>query len=247
MAGEAIAIVAGVGSGTGASVARRFATAYPVVLLARNPSSYEKLAEEINSSGGKAIGISTDLASPDSVKQAFQTIEEQFKDAPVAAAIFNASGPFVRKPILEIGVDDLSKALDVSVKGAFVFSQHALPGLVKHAKDSSAKHPPALIYTGATASVKANAFMSAFTTPKFALRALATSIAKEYGPQGVHVSHAIIDGAIDIDRMKEYLKNHPAEASINPNDIAEAYWNLHTQTRRGFTFEIDIRPSLEKW
>lgn len=102
-------------SGTGAAVARRFAASYPVVLLARNPANYESLAEEINKSGGRAIGISTDVSSPDSMKNAFGKIEQEFKGAPIAAAVFNASGRFVRKPILEMSVEDFGAGYEVSV------------------------------------------------------------------------------------------------------------------------------------
>lgn len=89
--------------------------------------------------------------------------------------------------------------------------------------------------------------MASFASSKFALRALSTSIAKEFAPQGVHVAHAVIDGVIDIPRTKDWLKDMPAEAKIGAEDIAESYWNLHTQGRRCFTNEIDIRPMLEKW
>lgn len=132
-------------------------------------------------------------------------------------------------------------------KGAFMFAQQSLPGLLKQAENKSAKYPPTLIFTGATASVKANAQMSGFACAKFAMRALSMSIAREYAPKGVHVAHAIIDGVIDIERTKEWLKDMPPEAKIGADDIAESYWNLHTQSKRCFTNEIDIRPMLEKW
>lgn len=244
---SAIAIVAGVGPGTGASVARRFAASYPVVLLARSPENYESLAKEINSSGGKAIGISTDVSSEESVNAAFGQIEKEFPGVPAAAAVFNASGRFVRKGILEQTVEEFTAGHQVSVKGAFIFSQKSLPLLLKHAEDKNAKYPPTLIFTGATASIKANPKMSSFASAKFAMRALSTSIAKEFAPQGVHVAHAIIDGVIDIPRTKEWLKDQPPEAKIEADAIAEAYWNLHTQSKRCFTNEIDIRPMLEKW
>ncbi|KAK5134099.1 hypothetical protein LTR08_006989 [Meristemomyces frigidus] len=247
MASKAIAIVAGVGPGTGASVARKFAAAYPVVLLARNPDNYESLVQEINKSGGKAIGISTDVSSPDSLKEAFGKIEQEYKGASVAAAIFNASGRFVRKPLLEMSVEDFGAGWEVSCKGAFLFSQQVLPLLLKNVDDTNSKYPPTLIFTGATASIKANALMSGFASAKFAMRALSTSIAKEFAPKGVHVAHAIIDGVIDIPRTKDWLKDMPPEAKIAADDIAESYWNLHTQSRRAFTNEIDIRPMLEKW
>jgi len=121
---------------------------------------------------------------------------------------------------------------DTNSKGAFLFSQATLPGLLKHAQDSEAKYPPTLIFTGATASVKANALMSGFATAKFALRALSTSIAKEFAPKGVHVAHAIIDGVIDIPRTQHLLSGQPPEAKIGADDIAQTYWDLHTQGKR---------------
>ena len=89
--------------------------------------------------------------------------------------------------------------------------------------------------------------MSSFASSKSALRSLTTSIAKEFAPKGVHVVHAVIDGLIDIPQSKEMNKDKPDEATIGPEDIAETYWSLHTQGKRRFTYEIDIRPMLESW
>ena len=108
------AVVVGVGPGTGAAVARRFAKSYPVALMARQSSSYEPLVAEINKSGGRAIGISTDVANSSSVKNAFDMIGKNFgADARCAAAIFNASGRFARKPLMELTEDDFMAGLDV--------------------------------------------------------------------------------------------------------------------------------------
>jgi NAD(P)-dependent dehydrogenase (short-subunit alcohol dehydrogenase family) len=114
MSPSPFAVVAGVGPGTGAAVARRFAKAYPVALLARSPANYESLVKEINSSGGKAIGISTDVSSEESVKSAFAKIKEEYGGAGCAAAVFNASGPFMRKPLLEMGVEEFGRSWEVS-------------------------------------------------------------------------------------------------------------------------------------
>jgi len=247
MASKLITIIAGVGSGTGASVARRFAKAYPVVLLARNPESYTDLVKEINSSGGKAIGISTDVSDAKSVANAAEEIKKEFgSGVGAAAAVFNASGRFVRKPFLELTEDEFFSGLDVSARGAFLFSRAVLPLLLAGLK-TNPQYPPTLIFTGATASVKANAHVSAFNTGKYALRALSSSLAKEFGPQGVHVSHAIIDGVIDIPGTKEWLKDAGPDAKISADGIADSYWYLHTQPRSTFTWEIDIRPYVEKW
>jgi len=115
MTNKPIAIIAGVGSGTGASLARRFAKSYPVVLLARNPSNFDALAEEINKSGGEAIGISTDVSSEESVKNAFAKIKEVHGGAPVAAMIFNASARPSRKPFLELTTEEFGMGWEVSV------------------------------------------------------------------------------------------------------------------------------------
>ncbi|KAI9717224.1 MAG: hypothetical protein M1828_007418 [Chrysothrix sp. TS-e1954] len=243
-----IAIIAGIGPGTGASVARKFAASYPVALLARTPESYNPLVDEINKSGGSAIGVSADVSNSDSIKKAFDEIKAKYggEDAQCAAAVFNASGAFYRKPFLELTEDQFMSGLDVSARGAFLFSRASLPLLLKSAQ-SSPNHPPTLVFTGATASVKSNAFMSSFSTGKFALKALSQSLGKEFGPKGIHVAHAVIDGVIDIERTKEWMKEAGPDAKISPNEIANAYWHLHTQPRSAFSNEIDIRPYCEKW
>ena len=130
----------------------------------------------------------------------------------------------------------------------------------------SSKYPPTLIVTGATASIKGSAKFACFAAGKSGARALAQSIAREYQPKGVHVAHAVVDGVIDIPRTQSYNVNGGAEDGkisadsvssfkrikkrsrlSNTSQIAETYWNLHTQHRSGFTWEVDIRPYVEKW
>ncbi len=221
MTSKLIAIIAGVGAGTGASIARKFAQTYPVVLLARKPENFESLAQEINKSGGKALGISTDVSSQDSLKSALEKIKQEFgNDVSAAAAIFNASGGFLRKPFLEIDPKVFEQSIGVSALGGVLFSQTFLPLLLKGKESSSAGHPPTLIFTGATASVKSSAQLASFSTGKWALRALSQSLAKEFGPQGVHVSHVIVDGVIDIPRTKEWLKDAGPEAKLSPDAVS---------------------------
>ncbi|KAJ6036749.1 Oxidoreductase short chain dehydrogenase/reductase family [Penicillium herquei] len=245
MATKALAVIAGVGPGTGASIAKRFAQAYSVVVLARNSDNYNSVVQEITSSGGHAVGISADVSDSSSVNAAFDQIEKQFSGSPVAAAIFNAGGGFVRKPFLELTEEDFSTSLDIQAKGGFNFAKRALPLLLK-AKDSSPQHPPTLIFTGATASIKGSPQFASFAAGKFAVRALSQSLAREFGPQGIHVSHAIIDGIIDIPRTKGWVLEHE-DAKLSPDAIAESYWHLHSQPRTTFAFELDLRPYIEKW
>ncbi|KAI9803438.1 MAG: hypothetical protein M1833_000957 [Piccolia ochrophora] len=245
MASKPFAVIAGVGGGTGASVARKFALAYPVALLARNPDNYGPLVQEINASGGKAVGISTDVADAASVKKAFGQITTEFGDG-LAAAVYNVGGKFVRKPFLDLSYEEFEAGWDANGRGAYNFSQQVLPLLAK--SPESRTHPPTLIFTGATASVKANASMASFATGKWALRALSQSLAKEFGPQGVHVSHAIIDGVIDVPHTKGWeVGGGKPDAKISSEAIADSYWHLHTQPRSTLTWEVDIRPWVEKW
>ncbi|PPJ59503.1 hypothetical protein CBER1_10007 [Cercospora berteroae] len=246
MSSQKLAIIAGVGSGNGSAVARRFGKEYIVVLLARKPESYKPVELEIIKSGGKALGISTDLSKQDSVKAAFAKIEQEFPNVPTQVAVFNASGRFIRKPLLDISMEDLDGGLNVSVKGALSFAQSALPLLLKHA-ESNPQTPPTLFFTGSTAAVKANPGSLVMCVPRHGLRALSISAAKEIGPKGIHVVHAIVDGAIDTPWGKDFLKDKKPEETIDPEAIAQTYWDLHLQSRRCFTNEIDIRPMMEKW
>ncbi|KAA8652827.1 hypothetical protein EYZ11_007208 [Aspergillus tanneri] len=243
MSTKPLAIIAGVGPGTGASIARKFAQAYSIALLARNPANFEPLVEELKSKGGEAVGISTNLSDSASVKSAFDQISQKYPNSPLAAAVFNPGGGFVRKPFLELTEEEFLQGFESQGKGAFNFAQSSLPLLLqaKHLQ-----HPPTLVFTGATASVKGSANFSAFATGKFALRALAQSLAREFGPKGVHVSHVIVDGVIDIPRTKAYKFEHE-DAKLDPNAIADSYWHLHTQPRTTFGFELDLRPYVEKW
>jgi len=217
-----------------------------VVLLARNPANYESIVEEIKASGGQAIGISTDVSSESSVKSTFSEIQKQFAGKKLAAAVFNVGGSFVRKPFLETTLQEYESGYQANGSGFFLFAQSTLPLLLDSV--SSAPYPPSLIITGATASLRGSASMSTFASGKFALRATGQSLAREFGPKGIHVAHVIVDGVIDIPRTKSYTVNGGAEdGKINSDAIADTYWHLHTQPRSHFTHELDCRPYVEKF
>ncbi|KAK7746810.1 hypothetical protein SLS53_001998 [Cytospora paraplurivora] len=242
------AVIAGVGAGTGGSVARRFAQAYPVVLLSRHEESFKDIVAEINSDGGKAIGIQADASDAASVKSAFESIKKELPDFKLAAAIYNASAGRALKGFLELTNEDLEKSLKGNAHGLFNFAQSTLP-LLLDSVDSS-PHPPTLIATGATASLRGSAKFADFAAGKFAVRAITQSLAREFGPKGVHVAHAIIDGVIDIPRLahlKPQINNGAPDGLISPAAIADDYWHLHTQHRSAFTQELDLRPYVEKF
>lgn len=136
--------------------------------------------------------------------------------------------------------------INQSRHGLFNFSKKVIPLLLESVNDSP--HPPSLIITGATASVRGSARFGDFAAGKFAVRALGQSLAREFGPQGIHVAHAIVDGVIDIPRTKNFAVNGGApDGKIDPDAIAESYWYLHTQPRSHFTQELDLRPYVEKF
>ncbi|KAL8989973.1 MAG: hypothetical protein Q9177_001256, partial [Variospora cf. flavescens] len=207
------AIVAGVGPGTGATVAGKLGASYPVALLARNPANYQDAVKDIEAAGGRAIGIPTDVTDPTSVKSAMGKIQKELGGDKCAAAVFNVGGKFIVKPFLELNQEEYESGWEANGRGAFLFSQAVLPMLLN---STDLQHPPTLIFTGATAGFRGSARAAAFSTGKFALRSLSQSLAREFGPKGVHVSHVNIDGIIDIPRTHEWMKDAGPDAKIKP-------------------------------
>lgn len=192
-----IAVVAGVGAGTGSAVAHRFALKYPVALLARSKENLDPVVESIEKKGGRAIGYVTDVADPENVEKTFKQLASDFPDVAIAAGIYNISGAFKRGSFLDSKLEDFLATQKGSTTGAFNFAQHVLRNqLSKIETKSFSEHYPTLLFTGATASVKGGPSSSAFSTSKFGLRGLSQSLAREFSPRGVHVAHAIIDGVI---------------------------------------------------
>jgi len=242
MAAKSIAVIAGSGPGIGASVARIFVkNGYDVALLARTKSSLDSIAQDINSTGGgSAQAFTCDVTDGHSVKEAFKSIKSTFK-GPLKVAVFNAPSNFVVKSFLDVTENEYNSAWNVNGMGAFHFSQEVI-------KELLANQGGTLIFTGATASIRAGPRFSALAATKFSLRALSQSLAKEFGPKNVHVAHAIIDGGIQSDRAIRMLGAEKVEGErLNPDHIAEAYFYLHHQPKTAWTWELDLRPSIEKW
>ncbi|PNY27858.1 Uncharacterized protein TCAP_02226 [Tolypocladium capitatum] len=240
------ALIAGAGAGTGTAVALRFAQAYPVVLLARSASSYAPAVDAVRAAGGAAIGIVADASDPAAVDAAFERIARELPGARLAAAVYNAFAGFAVKPFLELRPEDLTTNLATGVHGLFFFAQKTLPQLLAAAP--TAPHPPTLIVTGATASLRGSARFASIAAAKFGQRGLTQSLAREFGPRGVHVAYAIVDGGIDTPGAKGVVMNNGVEdGKIRPEAIADNYWHLHTQHRSAFTQELDLRPFVEKF
>jgi NAD(P)-dependent dehydrogenase (short-subunit alcohol dehydrogenase family) len=233
-----LALIAGVGPGLGSALAHRFSRGgYTVAVLSRSNGSAATLPDG-------AISLSADVTSASSLSSAISQLPTSL---PVAVAIYNVASR-VKKPFLELSLEELESNWATGGRGAFLFAQAVLPLLLKTAQEQTSDGAaPSLIFTGATASKTAYATSAAFAAGKWAQRALAQSLAREFAPRGVHVAHVVIDGPIAGTIAQKFLKDKKEEEFISPEGIAEVYWGLHLQDRRALTWEVDVRTSLESW
>ncbi|TFK32855.1 hypothetical protein BDQ12DRAFT_728268 [Crucibulum laeve] len=249
-----VLVVAGLGNGggTGAASARFFAkNGYSVALIARGADQVKKLADEINEAGGNAAPFPVASYSVDDISTAWNSIRSHYS-APnysIRAAIFNVAHG-VWKPFLEVTPQDVEESLQTNVAAAFAFAREAILSFKENDIEEENGKRGALIFTGATASVRGNVTTSAFAAGKHGRRALSQSLAKEFGKQNIHVSHAIIDGQIATDRQRK--ANGPAweknqDVRLSPESIASSYLYLVNQDRSSWTWELDLRPAHEKW
>ena len=233
-----VAAVLGVGPGLGAAVARRFASeGFAVALMARTEESVTAVREEIENGGGTALPVSTDATNPDSVAAAFERVRAELGDPEVF--VYNA-GAFQMGGVLEVSPAQFDECFRANCAGAFYAAREVLPAMVQ------AEHGTVLL-TGASAALRGKARFSALAVGKFGLRALAQSMAREFGPQGIHVSHVIIDGQINTPRMREMSPDREEHTLLSPDAIAETYWRLHSQDHTAWTLELDLRPSVESF
>ena len=224
------AVVAGVGPGLGESIARRFhEEGCSVGLFARSTAYLEGLAEEL---GGRALAVPTDVSDPAAVADGFAAVREAF--GPVDVLVNNASGA-AWKGLVDISHEEFDRALDVGVRSALYCSQEAV-------RDMLDGDGGTVLFTGATTSVRGREGAVGFSANKFAARGMAESMARELGPEGVHVAHVVIDGGI-LDGEPE----RTADAYLDPDAIAGEYWRLVEQDRTAWTLELDLRPYVEEF
>ena len=237
-----VCCVIGAGDATGSAVARRFAQeGYVVCAARRTEAALKPLVDHITFEGGRALAFSLDARREDQVIHFFQHIEAEV--GPIEVLVFNVGGN-VRFPILETTAQKYFKVWEMCAMAGFLAGREAARVMLPRGRGT-------LLFTGATASLRGGASFAAFAGGKAALRALAQSMAREFGPQGLHVAHVVIDGLIDTAYSRQHFPQRVAEAGsdgiLNPDHIAEAYWWLHSQPRDAWTFELDLRPSVERW
>jgi NAD(P)-dependent dehydrogenase (short-subunit alcohol dehydrogenase family) len=233
-----VAAVLGVGPGLGAAVARRFAReGFAVGLMARGEESLAAAREEVESSGGTAVAVTADATGATSVASAFNRVREELGTPEVF--VYNA-GTFQMGGILELSPEQFDDCFRANCSGAFYGAQQVLPAMVERGRGT-------IILTGATAALRGSARFAALATGKFGLRALAQSMAREFGPQGIHIAHVIIDGQINTPRLREDQPDREEITTLSPESIAETYWQLHAQHPTAWTLELDLRPALESF
>ena len=238
------AIIIGAGVSTGSAITRKFAEmGYHVcpVRRERNFSELEKLANDIKEDGYSATPFGVDARDEDAIAKLFKEVEENI--APIDVVVFNP-GANVFFPIEETTARVYKKVWEMAAFAGFLTGREAAKYMKKRGHGS-------IFFTGATASIRGGAGFSAFSGAKFALRSLSQSMARELGPQGIHVTHFIIDGAIDTPFIKENFPDTYAlkekDGILQPKEIAEAYWNIHVQHPSAWTQEMDLRPYMEKF
>ena len=237
-----VCCVIGAGDATGSAVARRFAKeGYTVCVARRTATALKPLVDQIIVEGGRAVAFGLDARREDQVVNFFQQIEAEV--GPVEVLVFNVGGN-VRFPILETTSQKYFKVWEMCAMAGFLAGREAARLMLPRGRGT-------LLFTGATASLRGAAGFSAFAGGKAALRALAQSMARELGPKGLHVAHVVIDGMIDTAFTREHFAQRVEEVGpdgiLNPDHIADAYWWLHEQPRDAWTFELDLRPSAERW
>ena len=229
-----VCVIVGVGSGNGASFARKFAgEGYSVAMLSRNMEYLEQLAEEIPDSQAYQY----DVTQINQAAAIFDRIESEM--GVISVLVYNAgAGAFDN--IENADVESFQRAWEVNTRGLFVAAKQVIPQMRKLKGGS-------IVIIGATASIKGGANFTPFASAKAAQRSLAQSMARYLDPEKIHVAYIIIDGVIDLERTRKAMPDKPDDYFINPDDLAESVWFLTQQPSSAWTFELDLRPFGEKW
>jgi len=245
-ASRPVALLVGAGDAIGAAVARRFAAGGLQVCVARRDAGKAKaLIDEVAACGGKLQAFSVDARQEGAIQDLFAKIEGEV--GPIDVCLYNA-GSNVNTPLLDTSESLFRKAWELACYGGFLTGREAARYMVPRGRGT-------ILFTGATASVRGGPGFAAFASAKFGLRAVAQSMARELGPRNIHVAHLLIDGGVDSEAIRKRLRARIGDAveSLPPNTlirteaVAEAYWTLYAQPAHGWTHELDLRTSIERW
>jgi len=236
MSEQQTAVIVGVGPGLGRSLVKAFYEAgFKVVMAARNPGHLAGLYPD--GCGGDVIAQSCDVTDPDSVAGLFATVDETVGAADVV--VYNA-GTFVPGRVAEIKPAEFERCWRVGCFGGFLVGQQAAQRMLAAGSGT-------IIFTGATAALRGGAGFANLSAPKFGLRSLSQTLARELGPENIHVAHVVVDGQILSERSAHLLKGKGPDALLDPDHIAQTYLYLARQPRTAWTQEMDLRPWSEKF
>ncbi len=240
MAGAALVIGAGASRGLGGALCRRFAReGLHVFPVGRTQAKVEALAEELRASGGTVTPLVADTTQEEDIARVFDRVE---KEAGTPGLVVYNAGNNQFRSLLEMDRDFFEGVWQVCCLGGFLVGREAAQRMIPAGGGT-------LIFTGATASIRSRPPFTAFASAKAALRAVAHGMAREFGPQGLHVGHVIIDGVINGDQVNERFpqikESRGEDGMLHVDSIADAYWALHTQERTAWTLELDVRPYKE--
>jgi NAD(P)-dependent dehydrogenase (short-subunit alcohol dehydrogenase family) len=241
--GKGSVLVVGVGAsrGLGAAIARRFADGgFAVAIAGRNAEKLAETAAALRATGATVASVAGDASNPADVAKFFAAVQAL---GPLAVVVHNAGGNNPA-PFLKVSPEQFEQHWREHALGGFHVAQAALPVLLEQGGGT-------LIFTGASGSLRGKANFAPFAAAKAALRALAQSVAREYGPKNIHVGHVVIDGGIEGDRLlsrvPQLQKQRGPDGLLNIDAIADAYWLLHHQHRSAWTLELDLRPWVENF
>jgi NAD(P)-dependent dehydrogenase (short-subunit alcohol dehydrogenase family) len=240
MSAKKAILVIGAGDATGGAIARRFAReGYVACVTRRNAEKLAPLVDAIKAAGGEAFGFGSDARKEEEMVALVQQIERDI--APIEVAVFNI-GANVRFGITETTARVYHKVWEMACFAGFLMGREAAKVMLPRQRGT-------ILFTGATASLRGREGFAAFAGAKHALRALAQSMARELWPKGIHVAHPVIDGAIDTEFIRTTFPDRYALKGqggiVNPDSIADAYWQIHMQPRDAWTHETDLRPWIE--
>ena len=233
---------AGAVAGVGGALAQKFAAnGFHVIVTGRTQSKLDAIVDAVISAGGSAEAVVANVTVDKDQNAVFDRVS--LRDEPLAAVVYNA-GSNLPITFLDLTPEQFDEFWRIGCFGAFLTARLALPMLKEQGRGS-------LFFTGASASLRGKPNFAHFAVAKAGLRNLAQALAREYGPQGVHVAHVVIDGIVNGDivrgRFSDYLDALGDDGALEPQAIAEAFWALHQQHPSAWTHELDLRPYKEVW
>src|SRR3979490_1742287 len=244
--GRGVTILVGAGDAIGAAVARRFAKGgYTVCICRREAAKSQALVDELKAAGLGAHALSVDARQEAEVQKLFADVEQNI--GPIEVCLFNA-GSNVNKPLLETTEKLFFKAWELACYAGFLVGREAARYMLKRGRGT-------MLFTGATASIRGGKGFAAFSSAKYGLRAVAQAMAREIGPNNIHVVHLLIDAGVDSEAIHQRMraatgieaKEIPPDSLTKTSSIAEAYWFAHQPTRDGSPHQSDVRRDVQNW